>query len=77
MEQWNNEQGTMEIYFLEVLFMSSFTTNPARFNEFDAGVTVNIYSLEKQLPTSYLQGNIYSPVIIYQELNTPGSPFFW
>ena len=37
------------------------------------GVIGNIFSLKKQLPSTCVQEISYSPVIISQEINTPGN----
>ena len=34
------------------------------------------YSLEKELPSTFLQGNTFSTAVISQEINTLGSRFF-
>ena len=39
-------------------------------------MTVNIYSLKKLLPSTYLQENVHSPVMVFQEIFTPWSRFF-
>ena len=40
-----------------------------------AGVTANIHSPKKALPTTYLLANKYSPVFFSQDKKTPGSVY--
>ena len=41
-----------------------------------AGVTVKKYSRKLVLPSTNFPGNKYSPVLISQDISTPGSTFF-
>ena len=43
------------------------------FKSMRGGVTVNIHSPKKALPSTYLLANKYSPVFFYQDKKTPGS----
>ena len=51
--------------------MNSFKGTPQA-----AYVSVNTSSFKKYTPSSYLNGNIYSPVIIFQETLTFAVVFF-
>ena len=43
--------------------------------EEETGVTVNIHSPKKALPSTYLLANEHSPVIFSKDKNTPGSVY--
>ena len=43
--------------------------------KYPAGVTVNIHSSKKALPSTYLLTNKYSPVFFSQDKNFPGSVY--
>ena len=43
--------------------------------EEETGVTVNIHSPKKALPSTYLLANKYSPVFFSQDKKTPGSVY--
>ena len=56
--------------------LASNTPTSSRHRGMLIGVTVNINKSLYKLPSTYLQGNTYSSVIIPQELFTPGDRFF-